>query len=464
MNRRSLTLFVISASLIAGACAGKIHVDASVPTPPVAIIEDVEVATLPFSPLRFDDLLLPPQVAMEVAPLPEPEPGCDLTARIDEARALLDSVPVTVGQKTYRYTERRAGSTITFRDPEKVIGLALMDAETCELSTTTLTKRGEDAISERGFVIEPVTRINGIRWNNWATELSVEEPSGQIVVVLKYPYLRDERVARTTTNKAGKRVTVYDTKRVVVPVYYTPYSKELHVPELVNGGEHYLEDLAARAYEDLRERGVPSESVPGTLVADVPALRPEFVIRLAPNEHMDMTEFLLDPTWTTERIHIVIGANRERVATYTCSKASACGLMQFTPGTYAFMRQRYPGADLMKSFDEGARDQFNAMKAAILLHDHNTAQLVSAFGPEIMQDDRLEEYLAAAYNTGVGRVIAVLTIAKKKNLADWADAHGSKKIEKLLTETKGYIAKLRFLRDQWKPASLAKAVPTTPDI
>ena len=461
MRRYIPMLAVAAVSLVAGACAGKLHVVAVASPPAPVVMQDEVVTMLPFVKLRAEDFVLSPNGELPAVSAPVEPQGCNLTERIDAAMELLDSAPISIGTKVYRYTERRAGSTVTFKDPEKTIALALMDEESCDLQKVTITKRGDKLLVSGEYDIEPVRRSNGIRWNNWATELSVSVPSGAAVLVMKYPYLQSERVARIAKNKAGKRVTVYDTKKTVVPIYYTPYSKELHVPALVRGGEQYLIALAARVYADLRERHVPSKSVPGTDVADVSALRPEYVTRLAPIEHMDLTEFLLDPAWTTERIHVVIGANRERVATYTCSKASACGLMQFTPGTYALMRKLYPAAGLIADFEDGARDQFNAMKAAVLLHDHNTAALIDSFGAGILEDSRLEEYLAAAYNTGVGRVIAVLSLAKKKGLADWTEAKGNRK-QRLLAETKGYIAKLRFLRDEWQHKPLAKADNSAP--
>jgi hypothetical protein len=457
MSRRILA-FAAGASLIVGTnidthAASIVVTNQALPT----IVTRIVPTTL-----RLDQLLIPQESGGTQAPATE-APACNLTERIEAARSLLEPIAVSIGATTHRYTERRAGSNMTFRDSEKTIALALMNSESCELSTTIITKRGDQLIAKPGFVIEPVTRSNGIRWNNWATEFRITEPAHTLVVSLKYPYQRDQRVARTVKSAKGKTRTVYETKSVTIPIYYTPYSRELHVPELVQGGEEHLSSLAERAYADLRERGVTSYAVPGMLVANVDALRPEYVIRLAPIEHMDLTEFLLDPSWTTERIHVVIGANLERVATYTCSKASACGLMQFTKGTYGYMRKLYPAAGLIESFEDGARDQFNAMKAALLLHDHNSSQLIDAFGPDILNDPRLEEYLAAAYNTGVARVIAVVSAAKKKKVSDWADASGARRGSKLLPETKGYIAKLRFLRDSWQQEPLAQAEIKTPN-
>jgi hypothetical protein len=375
---------------------------------------------------------------------------------------LLAPVELFVGTKEYRYTEKRAGSVSVFKDPEKQIALELLNTEDCSLSQVIITKRGDALIAPPGYDIEVVARVNGIRWNNWATEYRVNSPEGLTVIANKYPLVRQEKVARVVRSKSGKKVTVYDNVRTVTPVFYTPYSRELHIPEMVTGGKGFLSDLAQRAYDELRSQRVPSQSTDGVLVADVAALKQAYIERLVPNELMDLTEFSLDPTWTTERIHVVIGANRNRVASYTCSKAAACGLMQFTAGTYALMAKMYPEAQLTADFVEGARDPLNAMKAAVLLHDYNLAVLKNAFGERVADDARLEEYLAAAYNTGVGRVRSVLAVAFRTNAADWAQVRGKKSTERLLAETKGYIAKLRYLRDQWSRAPLAQAEDATP--
>jgi len=83
-----------------------------------------------------------------------------------------------------------------------------------------------------------------------------------------------------------------------------------------------------------------------------------------------------------------------------------------------------------------------------LLHDLNLASLIKAFGPNIANDPKLEEYLAAAYNTGVRRVINVVRAARAKRSADWAQARG---VQGLLAETKGYIAKLRYIASHPSP-------------
>lgn len=459
MRRRMLTVVIALVSLTAGACAGRMEVKGLPAASPIVVTQSApEPDVLPMRAIAPEPLSGPPIVEVEASI----EPACDPIEQIGKAEELLKAVELSVGTKPYRYTENRAGGVVPFTDPEKQIALELLNEQNCTLSQVLITKRGDKLIAPEGYDIEAVTRVNGIRWNNWATEYKIKKPEGLTVIANKYPLVREERVPRTVRGKNGKPATVYATTQTVTPVFYTPYSKELHVPELVDGGKAYLTDLASRAYEDLRDLRVPS-MIGNGLVADTTGLNQEFVVRLVPNELMDMTEFALDPTWTTERIHVVIGANRDRVATFTCSKAKACGLMQFTAGTYDMMAKLYPGAKLIPDFITGARNPLNAMKAAVLLHDYNLSALIEKFGPRIADDPKREEYLAAAYNTGVGRVMAVLAVAFKTKAADWAQVNGKGKNEHLLNETKGYIAKLRFLRDQWPLPPLAKADVPTPD-
>ncbi len=434
MNRYRSVFFIVCAILVGG-CVHTARVPVAGARAPIVVSNsaadrsEITPATLPVTGLLWKDLLLPPSL-QEVPPVNiAVVPVCDIAQSIKDARTLLEPVPVALGKRVFRYTERRNNAVKTYRDPEKTIALAFMDTTTCALQVTTITKRGQQLISPTGFAIEAVRRSNGIQWNNWATEFRVTAPANQAVVLLKYPY---------------------DAKTSSFPLYYTPHSSELHLPELVESGSSYLAQLARSAVADLHERRVGSLVKEGAMVGDEAELPIEFITRLVPIEHMDLAEFLLDPAWTTERIYTIIGTNGDRFATYTCSPASACGPMQFTKGTYAFMRELFPAANLIKNFEAGARDPRNAMKAAFLLHNYNASQLVKAFGREILKDPHLEEYLAAAYNTGIGRVIAVVTLAKQRGISDWAEARDVRKNSKLLAETKGYIAKLRFVRDQWQ--------------
>lgn len=350
---------------------------------------------------------------------PRVHAACNVSEQIAQAQKLLEPVQVTAGTKLYRYTEQRLGHPVKFSEPEVQIALELLNPASCELRQVLITKRGDELIAPSGYDIAVVQRVNGIQWNYWATEYSVRSPDGWIVVANKYPI--DDAL-----------------------VIYTAFNSALGTPTLVQNGRTYLDDLASRAYDTLRTAGI----------ALSPVIKPDFVARLAPIEHMDLSEFLLDPTWTTERVYMLLGANRERTAAYTCNKASACGLMQFTPGTYALMVKTYPQAKLIKKFVDGARDPLNATKAAFLLHQYNLAlfkkQLpAKAYAALLANPALLEEALSSAYNTGATRVIAVLKAytTNAKKFTDWTEAKGAGTKQKLVTETKGYIAKLRFVRD-----------------
>jgi len=470
MNTRHLTTAAVCAlALTAGACAGRVLTAPPAPFPsapsaPAAAASDaaetVPIAVLPIRELHLDELALPP-----ITPVPE-EPGCDIAAVVASTAEdpVLAAAPLKVGTALHRYTEVRVDRVRAYQDYTKDVALRVLDLDTCTTQVITVTKtygtrmlrtpvatRKGTVWKEQkqpaallqapaGWEIEVVRRANGIEWNNWATEFRIITPERRVVVGLKYPLVNEAR------RRGESRTT---------ELVYVPHSGALDLPELVELGPAYARDLAVRARERLRARGVESRAVPGMPVADVAALTPDAFVRRMANEHMDQTEFTLDPLWTTRRIFMVIGSNGDRFGTLVCSPAKACGPMQFTKGTYRYIDRAYPAAGLTDDFAAGARDSLNVMQAAILLDDDNLRMLIEAFGDEILADPRLEEYLTAAYNTGVGRVISVLRIAKKAGVQDWADARGKRcsrvnnYAECLLPETVGYIAKLRYLKEQW---------------
>lgn len=419
--------------LSAGVCAGWLV--STIPAAPVAFSHYANAEIAPFSVIP---LFLP-----EISP--SQKTSCDIFAQITAAKERLASVPLVIGDKEYKYTEVRAGRAVAFKDPEKQIGLGLLNADTCTMRTVIITKRGDELIAPRGWDIKPVRRANGIRWNNWATEYSVNEPSGWFVIGVKYPYVQEK-----------------------TDVLYTAYNQRLDMPELIAAGRTYPRTVADRAYEKLRAAGVVSRTDPERLVADVPLIASDYAARRLPIEHMDQTEFILDPAWTTDRVHVLIGANRDAMASYTCSPAAACGPLQWTSGTYRIIARTYPAAHLISDFVAGARDPLNAMVATILLDDYNLSVVQHTLHPNefatLVADPRItEEILASAYNTGVGRTLAVVRayLANGKK-GDWIAAVGKAKNSHLLAETKGYIMKLRYIRDQWSPAYVAQAESKTP--
>lgn len=371
--------------------------------------------------------------------------ACDLVHIARSPDPILSQTPLAVGNVSFSYAETRLSSVRTYDDVEKEIALRILDLDTCQTEVIVISKKYTNPVTKKrittyesvlkapvGWVIQPLRRANGIQWNAWATEYSIVQPERKTVIGVKYPMVE-------FPGKKNQKTTM---------LTYAPHSSDVRTPEVVQSGVDYLTVVASRAYSDLRSRAVPSKAFPGMLVADVASFRQDHQVRLALIEHLDMTEFTLDPAWTLQRLLTVIGLNGHATAGYTCSNASACGLMQFTAPTYKTVRTTYPSAHITPDFSTGARDHLNSMKAAILLHDLNLASLIKTFGASIASDPKLEEYLAAAYNTGVRRVINVIRASRTQRAKDWAQARG---VQGLLAETKGYITKLRYIASHPSP-------------
>lgn len=385
--------------------------------------------------------LTPESAMFSLTPAP-----CDIVAALRKPDPAFAAIIPTISEKTYRYAEVRNGTTKTYHEPEVEIVLRVLDTDTCRTQMVMITQRGDQLIAPDGWGIEIVKQPNGIRWNYWSTDYEIVQPSNQIVIENKYPH----------EEGTGK-------KRTITQVIYTAATKHLRIPALVREGPAYTLMVARDVAEELRQGGVSSYATPGKLLTDEPAANPNWIARLIPNEHMDFGAFLLDRQWSTEHAFVRIGANRDRFGAYTCSSAAACGAAQIIQSTYQETRRAFPDAGVITNADAGRRDFRNSIKVAFLLHNRNLAALVIAFGPEILKDPLLEEYLTAAYNTGVNRVIAVLRIARKQHPTEWTDARGkcsrlNRYAECLLTETKGYIAKLRYLQEVW-PSYLAFQTP-----
>lgn len=440
MHRTIKAIAIAASALVIGACAAKVQQTVLPPAVPADVLPVTDVALPPFD----EEVVDIDVISSLIEDLPAAPPPCDLIKAISELETRMQGTELKVGTREYRYDEIRNGSVVHIKDPEKQIVLGLVNPLTCETHTTTVVKRGDKILTHESVAIEPRRRANGIRWNNWATEYTVTKPEGFSVIATLYPYVQG----------SGR-------SRKIIPVFYSPYSAMLHTPGMVQGGLSYLDDLVDLAASELRGLQVFSKAFPGKLVADIP-LYQEIAKRLSPNEHMDPGEFLLDPGFTADRIHIIIAANRDRTARYTCSSAKACGIAQFTEPTYRDMRRNYPAAKLLSDSLEGRRDHLNVTKAQLLLLDSDLAVFIEAFGEQIANDPWVVEGLIAAYNTGAARVIKVRQIAVTKKIAEWTEAKGvcskrTKHYDCLLDETKWYIVKDRFLREEWnKPAGIAQ--------
>ncbi len=399
-------------------------------------------------------------IAAVQAPSPSPTPTWTIQDKIAEATALLQGVTLKVGTKDISYKETRITvsasngvimSSKSFKEPEKEIALAVLNTQTGEIKSVVIDKKGADLIAPQGWGIAILDRPNGIRWNGRNTAYRIDWPENYVVIANVYP--SDHKVTVAQKNK-GK--TVYVTKQTIDYDVYTPYSPDIHSQDLVRAGSDYTAGVVAQAFADLRRKGVMSRAVGSTLIADVFASRSYFFQRIPLLEQTDQTEFFLSPQNTVERVQVIIGANQDRAFEHTCNSSSACGWLQFTdnasvkngkkyPGTYSAIVRDYPAAALIKDFTAGARDHVNSMEAAILLYDENLKGLISSNGSGVLDDPKLEEYLAASYNGKPQHAYQALHAAILAGIGDWIDGLSAAK-GGLKSETQGYMMKLRYLQ------------------
>jgi hypothetical protein len=394
-----------------------------------------------------------PTNTIEVLPSPSPlgifnivSTNWNLLEKIAEGKKILADIELKVGSEDISYIEKRISvndgkikvTDKKLKDPEKEVALILLNKVTGELDLIKIIKRGGELIAPGNYEIEIVERQNGIRWNYWATEYKVIQPANSMVLLDKWPEKETIKVKKTVTLKNGKKSTVYGNQSKIKYYIYAPYSADYHTSDMVAIGEKYIKDVIDRAYETLKQNKVFSRAYKDILVSDISVLRKDFFTKIPITEHSDFGEFAFDPEKTAERVKIIIAANGSEAYTQTCNSVSACGWVQFTPRTYKEIDKFYSRAGLIDDFQTGAGDHLNSMMAAILLYDYNLAGLIKAHGSQIAQDSRLEEYLAAGYNGSPARVNTSIKASVTNGWTDW--------LGKLLPETKGYLAKIRFLQ------------------
>jgi hypothetical protein len=229
----------------------------------------------------------------------------------------------------------------------------------------------------------------------------------------------------------GRKFPVFDNKllkrrqwKAVVqtarPIVYLPFTEDTFDPEFVSSGKEFLIATARRALEELRHAEVPSAAFPGELLAD--AIPLPVITTLAVIEQTDDRDYLEKQALAFDEVLNQYGLKREEAYRYSVSSAKALGPMQFTNrrgnGTYALVVRRCSRARLDPSFESGATNLLNAMKAAICLLDLELA----AMRPDIRLAYRanpavLGIFPVAAYNGGprnVTKLYRVLTRMKVK--------------------------------------------------
>ena len=204
------------------------------------------------------------------------------------------------------------------------------------------------------------------------------------------------------------------------PIVYLPFTEDTFDPAFVSGGKEFLLATAHKAIEELSRAQVPSAAFRGELLADV--IPPQLITTLAVIEQTDDRDYVEKQELAFDEVLSQYGLKREEAYRYSVSSAKALGPMQFTNrkgnGTYALVVRHCAGARLDPSFESGATNLLNAMKAAACLLDLDLAdmrediRLAYRANPEV-----LGIFPVAAYNGGgrnVAKLYRVLTRMKVK--------------------------------------------------
>jgi hypothetical protein len=203
------------------------------------------------------------------------------------------------------------------------------------------------------------------------------------------------------------------------PIVYLPFTEDTFDPGFVSAGKEFLIATAHKALEELRHAEVPSAAFPGELLAD--AIPLQVITTLAVIEQTDDNDYVEKQALAFDEVLSQYGLKQEEAYRYSVSSAKALGPMQFTNrrgnGTYALVVRRCPGARLDQSFERGATNLLNAMKAAVCLLDLELAGM----RPDIRLAYRanppvLGIFPVAAYNGGPRNVTKLYRALTRMNV------------------------------------------------
>lgn len=292
-----------------------------------------------------------------------------------------------------------------------------------------------------------VARTNGVN-----SHFDFTDNGEHVVVAVKYPIF-DEVVWW----HYGHSHSSYD----LIPVVYTPWSKRLHQPEIVEWGKATLITMLNDVYADLNARGVMSRAFPDRPLTDI--ISPELVQGIAVIEHMGLAslsgpkgEYLMDS------VFVILGTNQDKAYAYSRSSANAKGVAQFIPSTYKIMtKQTNLGLD--PDFETGMANARNALKAMIAYLDAELAYMPFSVRDLYYVDiDRVHEYLAAAYNAGGVRVRRAILMWGDAWSEDHVAANYTQARAILRDETQQYVAKLRVVKDLLRKPAISSITSGTP--
>ncbi len=379
-----------------------------------------------------------------------PTPQFTMIEKIREGKELLrKSSPLDYETKYYTV---KKGVRIKTGDPvRKQVALAILNKNTGEIFEQRVWVREQDIknYKKTGVInLEPDLprpalgtedgpRAAVIWWNSFNTNYEI--PNHPELVVVANKYLFPSKYLSGLPEKSNSQYT---------DLIYVPYSKQLHLAEIIDAGKVYLDKNIDRAFAELELAKVKSKFVNGVLVTG--NISEDFIKNIVVIEHVDPGSFKVADDGgreLSERVLVVIGANQDYAYRYTGSPAGASGLAQFIKSTYKNIANKYPEAKLIKDYNVGMADHVNAIKAMVLFFDAHKKDITGRVTrKDIVKPLGItEEMLAAAYNGGPGRVVSSVN---KFGLA-WISNQitGTAKGNIFKRETLDYIKKFRAIKN-----------------
>lgn len=321
-------------------------------------------------------------------------PTFTIFQKIQEAKILLSkSQPLLFETKNKKQT----GELV-----KKQVALAILNKNTGEIfeqrfwvsenEIKNYKKTGTINIEQ----IPSQTSIDIKWWNSFNTDYAINGHPELVVVANKY--LFPSKYLAGLPEKTNNYYT---------DIIYVPYSKQLHIPELIEAGKNYLAKSIEQAFAELDANQAKSNYAPKILVTE--SISKDFIRNIILVEHIDPDGFALandNGKELSERVLVVIGANQESAYRYTGSPAGASGLAQFIKPTYKNLVAKYPKTLLTKDYNAGMADHINAIKAMVLFFDSHKKELMEKVSRKDIAKSLgiSEEMLAATYNGGPTKV------------------------------------------------------------
>jgi len=159
-------------------------------------------------------------------------------------------------------------------------------------------------------------------------------------------------------------------------------------------------------------------------------------------EHTDLGTLQNDPKYAVERFLVTLGLNTSDTYNHSRSSANAFGLAQFIPSTYASFAAR-TNLGLIPEFEAGLKDHVNAIRVTAAHLDDSLASMPSDVKQIGISNDKVKEYLAAAYNGGYSKVRTAIQIWDEQISGLYQPAEINIR-SRLYPETIDYVKKLRL--------------------